>query len=126
MLKTNKAFSSFSVNDLAQAKDFYNNVLHLDVQDKNGWLELRVSGDTRILVYPKPNHTPASFTVLNFPVDDIVRSVADMKQEGVAFERYDDPGFKTDEDNIARHDGGPHMAWFTDPAGNIMSLMQDK
>jgi len=126
MFKNTKAFSGFSVDDAEKAKRFYSDVLELEVtQDTKmgGILTLHINGGTRILAYPKPNHQPASFTILNFPVEDIQSAVKDLKQRGVKFESYDLENFKTDEDNIFRG-GGPLIAWFTDPAGNILSVIE--
>ena len=123
MFKTTKAFSGFSVDDIPAAKRFYGETLGLDVSEQwGGLLALHIAGGHDIVVYPKPNHTPASFTILNFPVDDIDRAVDELTQRGVRFERYD--GFDQDERGIARSDEGPPIAWFTDPAGNILSVLQ--
>lgn len=127
MFKHTKAFSGFSVNDTAKAKQFYGDVLGLDVREipqMQGILNLHIEGGNKIVIYPKPNHTPASFTILNFPVGDIVTAVKELKGRGVKFEHYDMPNFKTDEDNIFRG-GGPLIAWFTDPAGNILSVIEE-
>ncbi|NCD69558.1 VOC family protein [Mucilaginibacter agri] len=127
MFKDTKAFSGFSVNDIPAAKAFYSNILGLDVEENPEMehiLTLHITGGGKIIVYPKPNHTPASFTVLNFPVKDVAAAVQQLKDKGVKFESYDWPGFKTDDDNIFRG-GGPLIAWFTDPAGNIMSVIQE-
>ena len=125
MLKNSKAFSGFSVNDLQKAKEFYGQTLGLDVSDAPmGLLQLNIAGGTVILVYPKPNHTPATFTILNFPVDNIEAAVAELTKRGVRFERYDQPELKTDEQGISRGNGGPNIAWFKDPAGNILSVLE--
>ena len=126
MLKISKAFSSFSTNDLGKAKNFYGNVLHLNVDDKNDYLAVHLGKDHDVLIYPKPNHEAATFTVLNFPVDNIENAVTELKKAGVHFEHYDDPGFKTDKDDISRGDQGSKVAWFKDPAGNILSVMQER
>ncbi len=119
-----KAFSGFSVNDIQKAKQFYGETLGIEVSDgMMGLLELHIKGNNKILVYPKPNHTPASFTILNFPVENIEETVKWLKEKGVAFESYDEP-MKTDEDNIFRG-GGPIIAWFRDPAGNILSVIEE-
>jgi catechol 2,3-dioxygenase-like lactoylglutathione lyase family enzyme len=123
MLQTNKSFSSFSVDDLKKAKQFYENTLGLEVSESKEGLELHPQ-DTTVFVYPKPNHKPATFTVLNFLVDDIDRAVDDLKQKGVDFEHYEDP-IQTDKKGIHRN-GGPAIAWFKDPAGNILSVIQEK
>jgi predicted enzyme related to lactoylglutathione lyase len=122
MFGKTKAFSGFSVNDLTAAKAFYGETLGLDVSESNGLLTLHISGGTDILVYPKPDHTPATFTILNFPVADIEKAVDDLTARGVRFQRYDQ--LPTDERGIFRG-GGPLIAWFTDPAGNVLSVLQD-
>lgn len=122
MFANTKAFSGFSVDDLEKARDFYGDILGLDVTEENGMLDLHIAGDRDILVYPKPDHTPAVFTILNFPVDDIDRAVDELTERGVRFERYD--GFDQDEKGISRGEGPP-IAWFTDPAGNILSVLQE-
>lgn len=125
MLKNSKGFSSFAVNDIPKAKDFYENVLGLSVKDNPmGLIELEISGSSNILIYPKPNHQPASFTVLNFPVDDIDAAVDALIEKGVTFEKYDEKYLKTDDKGISKGNGGPSIAWFKDAAGNILSLIQ--
>jgi len=121
MLESNKAFSSFSVNDLQKAKQFYANTLGLKVKESKEGLEMH-PGDTDVFIYPKPNHKPASFTVLNFLVDDIEKAVDELKKTGIQFEKYEGE-IKTDEKGI-HHDGGPKIAWFKDPAGNILSVLE--
>lgn len=124
MLGDSKAFSGFSVGDLAAAKEFYAQTLGLDVEDGAQGLTLRLAGGTGVFVYPKDGHTPATYTVLNFPVDDIDRAVDELAGKGVAFERYEG---MTDERGIARGlrmHRGPDIAWFRDPAGNILSVLQ--
>jgi len=121
MLQTNKAFSSFSVNDMEMAKQFYGQTLGLKVDESEEGLELH-PGNTSVFIYPKPNHKPASFTVLNFLVEDIDSAVDELKQKGVTFEKYEGE-IKTDEKGIHRN-GGPTIAWFTDPAGNILSVVE--
>jgi len=125
MFKSTKAFSGFSVNDIQKAKEFYGQTLGLEVSESNGLLRLHIAGGTKILVYPKPNHTPATFTILNFPVPQIDAAVAQLSERGVRFERYDLPQMKTDEKGISRG-GGPLIAWFKDPAGNILSVIEEK
>ncbi|MFI1973195.1 glyoxalase [Streptomyces cinnamoneus] len=122
MFKDTKAFSGFSVNDVGEAKRFYGETLGLTVSEDHGLLHLHLAGGTPVLVYPKENHTPASFTVLNFPVDDIEAAVEELGRRGVRFERY--PGLEPDEKGIFRG-GGPLIAWFTDPAGNVLSVLQE-
>jgi len=121
MLQTQTVFSSFSVNDLQKAKQFYANALGLKVKESKEGLELH-PGDTDVFIYPKPNHKPASFTVLNFVVDDIEKAVDELKKTGVKFEKYEGE-IKTDEKGI-HHNGGPKIAWFKDPAGNILSVLE--
>ena len=123
MFKHTKAFSGFSVNDLEKAKHFYGEILGLEVSESMG-LELHIEGGNNILIYPKPNHTPATFTILNFPVTDIEKAVKELKERGITFESYEDP-IKTDENGIFRG-GGPLIAWFKDPAGNILSVIEQK
>ena len=126
MFKNTKAFSSFSVNDLQRAKEFYGQTLGLEVSEMHEGLQLQIAGGARIFIYPKPNHTPASFTVLNFQVDDIEPAVDELIKRGVRFEQYEEP-IKTDEKGIHRSGGiGPDIAWFKDPAGNILSVLEEK
>ncbi len=123
MFKATRAFSGFSVDDPARAKQFYEQTLGMDVTDDHGLLHLHVGGDSEVIVYPKPNHTPATFTVLNIPVDDVDAAVNELEQRGVRFEHYDLPDLKTDARGIMR-DNGPTIAWFKDPAGNIFSVIE--
>ncbi len=126
MFGSTKAFSSFAADDIPAARKFYGETLGLKVSEESGLLWLHMAGDRDILVYPKPDHTPASFTILNFSVDDIDRAVDELAERGVRFERYD--GFDQDEKGIARPregEDGPPIAWFTDPAGNILSVLQE-
>ena len=124
MLRNSKAFSSYSVNDLSRAKAFYATVLGLEVKDNEmGLIELHLTGGTTVMIYPKPNHVPATFTVLNFPVADLEKQVAELKSAGVVFESYQEESLTTGDDNIFRG-GGPKIAWFTDPAGNILSVVE--
>lgn len=123
MLNANAAFSGFSVNDIAKAKAFYGEVLGITVADDHGALNLSVGGDRFLYVYPKDDHVPATYTCLNFPVDDIDAAVDELVRAGVQFERYE----MTDEKGIARgiaSGQGPDIAWFKDPAGNILSVLQ--
>ena len=121
MFKANEAFASFSVNDLVKAREFYTQKLGLDVAESAEGLDVRLGGE-RVFIYPKPNHTPASFTVLNFIVDDIETAVDELNNLGVRFEKYEGE-IKTDEKGIHRNEG-PMIAWFKDPAGNILSVLQ--
>jgi predicted enzyme related to lactoylglutathione lyase len=123
MFATTRAFSGFAVDDTEKAKDFYGKTLGLAVSEEYGLLHLHISGGTTIVVYPKPGHVPASFTVLNFPVDDLDSAVDQLVDRGVRIERYD--GMEADERGIFRG-GGPSIAWFTDPAGNILSVLQER
>ncbi|MCW3123728.1 MAG: glyoxalase [Flavipsychrobacter sp.] len=126
MFKNNKTFSSFSVNDMEKAKDFYANVLGVDIEDGTmpGIFSLALPAN-KITIYTKPNHTPATFTVLNFIVDGVDKAVDELAAKGVQFEHYDYDKLKTDEKGIVRG-YGPTVAWFKDPAGNILSVMDDK
>ncbi len=126
MFKNVHAFSGFSVNDIPQAKEFYGGTLGLDVAEFNGLLQLKLGGGGSVIVYPKENHEPATFTILNFPVDDIDRAVDELKSRGVDFERYE--GAEQDDKDIARGiaaEQGPDIAWFKDPAGNILAVLQE-
>ncbi len=122
MFKEAETFCSFSVNDLKKAKDFYGGTLGLDVSETKEGLELSLEGNS-VFIYPKPNHTPASFTVLNFSVDDIEEAVAELDRLGLPREHYDLPDLKTDNQGIMRGPG-PKIAWFKDPAGNILSVIE--
>ena len=123
MFTNAKAFSGFAVDDVAAAREFYGDKLGLEVSEENGLLTLQIAGDRPTLVYPKEGHTPAEYTILNFPVDDIDAAVDALSERGVAFERYD--GFEQDAKGIARAGGGPPIAWFRDPAGNILAVLED-
>jgi catechol 2,3-dioxygenase-like lactoylglutathione lyase family enzyme len=124
MLKDSKAFSGFSAGDIAKAKEFYSGTLGLDVSESHGLLTVHLAGGNNVLIYPKPNHVPATFTILNFPVPDIDRAVDELAKRGVRFEQYDLPEIKTDRKGIKRGNG-PTVAWFKDPAGNILSVIED-
>lgn len=124
MFGITKAFSSFSVDDVPAAGKFYGETLGLKVSEENGMLWLHIAGDRDVLVYSKPNHTPASFTILNFPVDDIERAVDELAGRGVRLERYE--GFEQDEKGIARDEHGPAIGWFTDPAGNVLAVLEEQ
>ena len=123
MLGDSKAFSGFSANDIQKAKEFYGRTLGLKVSESNGLLTLHLAGGNNVLIYPKRNHTPAKFTVLNFPVDDVDQAVDELTKRGVRFEIYDLPDTKTDKQGIMRGNG-PTIAWFKDPAGNILSVIE--
>jgi catechol 2,3-dioxygenase-like lactoylglutathione lyase family enzyme len=123
MLANTNAFSGFAVDDIQKAREFYGETLGLRVSEEHGLLTLHLAGDRDTLIYPKPDHTPATYTILNFPVDDVEQAVDELTARGVRFERYD--GFEQDEKGIFRG-GGPYIAWFTDPAGNILSVLQPR
>ncbi len=124
MFKDTKAFSGFSVNDLAAAKKFYSQTLGLEVEENFAGLMLKIAGGNGTLIYPKDDHTPATYTILNFPVDDIEQAVDELTSKGVTFEHYEN----TDERGILRgisKNLGPDIAWFKDPAGNILSVLKE-
>jgi predicted enzyme related to lactoylglutathione lyase len=123
MFKDTKVFSGFSVNDIPKAKAFYGDVLGLTVSESNGILTLQIAGGSKIIIYPKPNHEPASFTILNFPVPKIEPAVEELKKRGVRFEIYTEGPLQTDASGIF-HGGGPLIAWFKDPAGNFLSVIE--
>ena len=127
MLQHSKAFSGFAVNDIQKAKHFYAEILGLEVKEKSmGLIELQIEGGNHIIVYPKPNHVPATFTILNFPVANIDEAVGELINKGITFEQYDGQ-IQTDEKGICRSGGkGPNIAWFKDPAGNILSVLEEK
>jgi predicted enzyme related to lactoylglutathione lyase len=121
MFHDSHAFSGFSTNDIEKAKAFYSKTLRLEVSEENGMLTLKLAGGGRVLIYPKENHEPATFTVLNFPVANIEAAVDGLTEGGVVMERYEDSG--QDERGIARAHP-PAIAWFKDPAGNILSVLE--
>jgi len=121
MLADSKAFSGFAVDDVQKARTFYAETLGLRTTEENGLVTLHLAGDRPTLIYPKPDFTPATYTILNFPVDDIDGAVDALAARGVRFERYD--AFEQDDKGIARGEG-PDIAWFKDPAGNILSVLQ--
>lgn len=124
MFTHTKAFGGFSTDNIQKAKAFYSDTLGLVVKESPmGVLELHIEGSTPLIIYPKPNHTAATFTVLNFPVPDIDRAVDALAKKGVIFEQYGGD-IKTDARGISRNNGGPAIAWFKDPAGNILSVLQ--
>jgi len=125
MLKNSKAFSGFSANDIPKSKEFYARALGLEVSESHGILTLHLAGGNNVIIYPKPNHVPATFTVLNFPVEDLDLAVDELTKRGVQFEHYDLPDIKTDEKGIRRGVNGPTVAWFKDPAGNILSVIEE-
>ena len=121
MFADTEAFSGFAVPDVEQAKRFYGETLGLRVSEEDGMLALHIAGSRDIVVYPKDDHTPASYTILNFPVEDVEGTVHALTERGVRFERYE--GFDQDDKGVF-HGGGPLIAWFKDPAGNILSVIQ--
>lgn len=129
MFKDTKAFSSFSTNDISKTKQFYNEVLGVEVSEEKemGFLQLHLATGGLVMIYPKgEGHTPASYTVLNFPVDDVEKAVDALVEKGVTFEHYTGE-LQTNEKGIAGGDGhGPKIAWFKDPAGNILSVLETK
>jgi catechol 2,3-dioxygenase-like lactoylglutathione lyase family enzyme len=125
MLEKSKAFSCFSVNDTPKAKEFYGRTLGLEVFESNSMLNLRPAGGTTVLIYPKPNHTPTTFTFLNFPQDNVDEAVDELAKRGARFEIHNQPSPKTDERGIFRG-GRPVIAWFKGPVGNILSVLEQK
>src|SRR6266542_1601035 len=123
MLKESKAFSGFSVDNIPSAKEFYGLTLGLQDAEPDRLLELQLAGGAKVLIYPKPNHVPATFTILIFPVDNIESAVEELTRRGVRFESYEGD-LKTDEKGIHRGNG-PNIAWFKDPAGNILSVLEE-
>ena len=124
VFRTAKSFSSFSVNDLNKAKNFYGQTLGLDVSETPEGLELRI-GNNPVFLYPKPNHTPASFTVLNFNVNNIEEAIEELASNGISLEHYNLPDMKTDQRGIFSGPGH-QIAWFKDPAGNILSVIEEQ
>jgi len=125
MFKDTKAFSGFSTNDIAKTKEFYSRTLGLEVTEDHGMLRLQLATGGVVLIYPKSDHTPATYTILNFPVDDIEQAVDELTSRGVTFEHYEN---MTDERGILRgisKNQGPDIAWFKDPAGNILSVLKE-
>jgi predicted enzyme related to lactoylglutathione lyase len=123
MLGDAQAFNGFAVQDIGKAKRFYGETLGLRVSEQNGQLTLHLAGDRDTLVYPKPDHRPANYTILNFKVADVEQTVDALVERGASLERYE--GFDQDARGIFRG-GGPYIAWFTDPSGNIISVLQDR
>ena len=123
MFTNTKAFSGFAVDDIDAARTFYRETLGLRTREEHGLLWLELAGDCGVIVYPKPDHVPATFTILNFPVDDIDAAVDELGARGVTFERYEH--MAQDDKGVMREDG-PYIAWFTDPAGNVLSVLQER
>jgi len=122
MFEDTKAFSGFAVDDIDKAREFYGETLGVKTSVEHGLMTLDLAGARPTLVYPKPDHTPATYTILNFPVDDIDKAVDDLAARGVQFERYDN--LDQDEKGIARGEG-PDIAWFKDPAGNVLAVLHE-
>ena len=123
MFANTKAYSGFAVDDLQKAREFYGETLGLETSEEFGLMTLHLAGDRPTLVYVKPDFAPATYTILNFPVEDIDKAVDELTARGVRCERYE--GFEQDEKGIARGEG-PYIAWFKDPAGNVLSVLQEK
>jgi catechol 2,3-dioxygenase-like lactoylglutathione lyase family enzyme len=123
MLKDSQAFSGYAVDDIDKARAFYGDTLGLETSMEPAGLALRIPGSRPVFIYPKDNHQPATFTVLNFPVSDIEAAVDQLTAAGITFEHYGE-GFGQDEKGIARDSRGPAIAWFKDPAGNILSVLE--
>ncbi len=125
MLTYNKSFSGFSTNDISAAKEFYNQTLGINATEENGMLTLHLENEKTVLIYPKSDHVPATYTVLNFIVNDLDAAMEEMKGKGIVFEQYEN---LTDENGVARgiaRHQGPDIAWFKDPAGNILSVLKE-
>lgn len=121
MFVNTRAFSGFSVDDIQRAKGFYGDTLGLNITEENGMLGLQIAGGGTVMVYPKEDHVPATFTILNFPVDDIDKAAEELADHGVSLIQYEQ--FDQDEKGIMRGEGGP-IAWFEDPAGNVLSILE--
>jgi catechol 2,3-dioxygenase-like lactoylglutathione lyase family enzyme len=124
MFANTKAFSGFAVDDLEAARGFYADTLGIDVSGADQLLTLKLAGGRDTLIYLKPDFTPATYTILNFVVDRVEEAVEELASRGVRFERYN--GFEQDEKGISRAEGGPYIAWFQDPAGNILSVLEER
>ena len=124
MFQQTKAFSGFSVNNLQKARDFYHGILELVISEEMGLLTLHIAGGSKVLLYPKPNHEPATFTVLNFPVPDVEKAVDELTAKGIRFEQYTGELQTNEKGILTGNDRGPDIAWFKDPAGNILSVLQ--
>lgn len=123
IFKNTKAFSSFSVDDLEEAKKFYGQTLGVEVSESEEGLNLQIKGGNDVFIYPKPDHVPANFTVLNFVVDDVDRTVDELTKLGIRFQIYNKGELKTDDKGIFQ--GKPKIAWFKDPAGNFLSILEN-
>lgn len=123
MFKDVNAFSGFSVHEIAEAIKFYRDILGLEISQTIGQLVLHIAGGGTVFVYAKPNHVPATFTVLNFPVINLKESMNELRKRGIEFIIYKEEGFETDDQGVF-HGGGPKIAWFKDPSGNILSVLE--
>jgi len=126
MFKDSKAFSTFSVDDIQKAKEFYGKTLGLEVSEAEEGLELKLAGGGEVFIYPKSNHQPATFTILNFPVENVEQAVDELMKLGIRFEQYEESEIKTNKKGIHHGPPGPNIAWFKDPAGNILSVLEGK
>jgi catechol 2,3-dioxygenase-like lactoylglutathione lyase family enzyme len=126
MFADTKAFSGFAVDDLEAARKFYDETLGLRTSEQYGLMTLHLAGGRDTLVYPKPDHEPAGYTILNFQVDDIDAAVDELTRRGVRFERYDGMAPGSQDDKGINRAGGPYIAWFKDPAGNILAVLQER
>jgi hypothetical protein len=124
MFKDTKAFSGFSANDMDAAREFYGETLGIPIEESGDVLVLKIAGERDTIIYPKEDHEPASFTILNFPVADVTATVAALRERGVEFERYEGTPAETDEDGVFRGEG-PLIAWFKDPAGNVLAVIDE-
>ena len=124
IFKNTKAFTSFSVDNLDKAKEFYGKTLGIDISESKEGLSLYPKSSNEIFIYPKTDHTPATFTVLNFPVEDVEQTVDNLTDAGVHFEKYNEGELRTDDKGICLGGGGPKIAWFKDPAGNFLSVLE--
>lgn len=125
MLKNAGMFGSFSVNDLEKAREFYGKTLGVGVERVDEMPVINIGGENGVMIYEKPDHIPATFTVLNFRVEDLESTMKELRKRGVRFEVYDMEGLKTDADGVLTH-GEMSIAWFKDPAGNILSVLEEK
>lgn len=123
MFKDVKAFSGFSVKEISEAMKFYKEILGLQISQTMGQLVLHIAGGGTVFVYAKPNHVPATFTVLNFPVQNLQEAMNELRKKGVRFIIYKEKDFETDDQGVF-HGGGPKIAWFKDPSGNILSVLE--
>lgn len=123
MFKETKAFSGFSVKDIDTSKEFYTKTLGLEFSQPMDQLLLHIAGGGEVFLYAKPNHVPATYTVLNFPVNNLKETMDELRERGIEFIIYKEEGFETDDEGVF-HGGGPKIAWFKDPSGNILSVLE--